>query len=91
VNTEHSQINVRAKASMALLKQYALCENNVFDCSDPSLWQGHFEEISALDIKPAHVNPQHQIHSLLKARSKLNLRLNIAERILERLKDQASD
>lgn len=68
-----------------LLKQTFLNRTDLFDCSDPALRAGRFELNSSLDMKPKQENRQLTINSLLKIRAKINLRLNIASTMRERL------
>jgi hypothetical protein len=86
VRSERTQTDTRAQAIKELLNQFTLCQNAVFDCSDSTLQPGNFEQISPLDIKPSQNDRQSQISSLLKARSRVNLQLKIAERMLQQLK-----
>lgn len=84
-------MSTRIKAVKELLRKFTLCKDSIFDCSDPSLRPGHFERISALDIKPSQEEEPSKIHSLLKARSRINLRLKIAEHMAQQLKPQVDD
>lgn len=85
MTTKHTPGNARAKAFKDLLKQFTLCESIVFDCKDPSLQSGSFEQKCLLDMEPAHREQLDKIDSLLKARARINLRLKIAENMLEKL------
>jgi hypothetical protein len=81
----------RTKIIKELLNQFTLCENTVFDCRDKSLQKGDFEKLSNIDMKASTDQQQKQIKTLLNARSKINLRLKIAERALQKLKERVSE
>jgi hypothetical protein len=85
--------SARAQAIKELLNKFTLCEDVIFDCRDASLRPGHFEEVCILDIKPAtdNIGQQRKIDSLLRVRAKLNLRIKIAKRMRQKLKQQLKE
>lgn len=67
--------------------EFSQCEGNIFDCSDKSLQQGNLDSISKTDFMLKKECRQNHISSILKIRSKVNLKLKLARQILKRLQN----
>ena len=67
--------------------EFSQCESNIFDCSDKSLQKGNLDSISKTDFMLKQKCPENYINSILKIRSRVNLKLKVARQILKRLQN----
>ena len=67
--------------------EFSQCESNIFDCSDKSLQKGDLDSISETDFMLKQEYRQDYINSIIKIRSRVNLKLKVAKQILKRLEN----
>jgi hypothetical protein len=82
---------LRSKQIKELVNKFNTSKNSAFSCTEQALQAGQFDIISPQDLKPKRIDTEHKLKFLLKARSKVTLRIKLAEQMLKRIGSNLSN